>query len=235
MLTLRALFKPVGTPGPPSAGLVPPEEIRLGPFGVQPSNRWVTEVFTGETASSTIDLINHGAAPIHVVKLKPGGSDFTIHLEVVEDGKRYHLAVATNPALRTGRHIQTATLLTDSREMPEIPIELEATVRSRVFATPTSLDLPGLSLEASGPQLSLGTIYVRKVGEAGLRIDSVSSTLPFLQSEVTTQTEGQLYAIRITVDKSKVTAPSKFRGTIRVKTNDQAVRVIRIPVQGSFS
>lgn len=232
-LSLRALFKMEGRAGAVAAAF--PTEQRLGPFGIQPSNRWAVEIFYGETANTTINLINREIIPIHVKKLVPGGGDFTATLQTVEGGKEYKLLVAINPGLQIGRYTQKVTLVTDRPDMPEILIELEANVRGRVFATPASLNLPGLTLDALGPGLTLGTIYVRRVGESGLKIRSVDSNLPFVQPEVTAQAEGQLYTIRLTVNKSKVTMPSKFRGTIRVKTNDAVVPVIRIPVQGSFS
>lgn len=233
-LTLHAIFKPVD--GQPVAGFaIAAPEKQVGPFNVLPNDRWAAEVFSGESVNTTISLINREQTPVHIKKVSAGGNDFTVTLQTLEEGKRYNLQVATAQGIKTGRHTQTATVHTDSREAPEIPIQLEANVRPRVFATPTSMNLPGLSLESSGPLLSLGTIYVRKVGESGLKIDDVSSTLSFIQTEVNAQAEGQLYAIRLTVDKSKVTPGNKFRGTIRVKTNDQAVPVLRIPVQGSFS
>ncbi|MBI4469684.1 MAG: DUF1573 domain-containing protein [Acidobacteria bacterium] len=233
-LILSASFKPVeGTVQP--TGFAVPAEKRVGPFAVQPNTIWVTDVFSGDTASGTIAFINRENQPVHVKKVAAGGSAFNVQLQTLEEGQRYNVVVSTTPSLKVGEHAQTATLYTDSRATPEIPLQLEVTVRPRVFATPTSLNLPGLQLGVPSAELSLGTIYVQKVGASGLRIDEVVSTLPFIQTEVKQQADGQFYAIRVVVDKSRVTPGSKFKGTIRVRTNDDATRVIRIPVQGSFS
>ncbi len=235
-LSMIASFKMDGASGP--FAVSPADQSagkRIGPFSVSPSDRWVTETFTGEMTNGMVTLINQTKTPVHIKKVVSGGNEFTVNLQTLEDGKQYRLMFGLGSGLKIGKHTQTVKVLTDSKELPELPIELDVTVRSHVFATPTSFNLPGLSLESSGPMLNLGTIYVRKIGQAGLKIDSVTSTLPFLISEVVTHTEGQLYAIRVTVDKAKIKSSQPFHGAIRVKTNDAETPVLEIPVQGSFS
>ncbi|HSQ19868.1 MAG TPA: hypothetical protein VLR92_05785, partial [Blastocatellia bacterium] len=65
------------------------------------------------------------------------------------------------------------------------------------------------------------------------KIKSYSSTLPFIKLELTTQTEGQVYALRLTLDTTKIKTGA-FNGKVHIETNDPDVPVLEVPVQGSF-
>ncbi|MBI4469686.1 MAG: hypothetical protein HY650_10235 [Acidobacteria bacterium] len=233
-LILRANF-PIadraGQPGPP----IPPREKAIGPFTVQPDANWSTEVFTGDTATGTISFTNREQAPVQVTKVLPGGNAFTLRLQTLEAGKRFNLVIATDPGLKAGEHKQTATLVTGGDAGVEIPIALKVVVRPRVFATPTAFRLPGLQLGGLDSELNLGTIYVRKMGPSDLMVKKADSTLRFIRTEVKEEIPGLLYSIRVQVDKSKAEVGHPFRGEIRVKTNDNAVRLLSIPIEGSFN
>jgi hypothetical protein len=114
-------------------------------------------------------------------------------------------------------------------------IELAVTVYPKVFVTPTSLNLAKLSFTTEGSAANLPLIYVRKLRGGGLKLNSVTTTLPFVNMSVTTEAEGQIYTIRLTIEKSKVTMSGDFKGTIRIETNDADTPVLEVPVQGSIS
>ena len=82
---------------------------------------------------------------------------------------------------------------------------------------------------------NLPLIYVRKLRGGGLKINSVSSTLPFLTLTLSTDTEGQIYTLKVTLDRSKITTPGEFKGKILIETNDPDTPVLEVPVQGSFT
>ena len=76
-------------------------------------------------------------------------------------------------------------------------------------------------------------IYVRRLREPGLKIKSYTSTLPFLKLELLTESENQVYKIKLTVDSSKI-KPGEFKGKVRIETNDPDVPFLEVPVQGAF-
>lgn len=234
-LLLRAHFK---APSPPAGVITPdrpvPAARYAGPFSISPNDRWVTSVITGSSTSTRIYLYNREKTPVHVKKIEPGGDNFTAVIQPIEDGKRYEITVATNPALKPGQYNQVMRVLTDSASTPEIAVQLDVTVFPQVFVSPASIMLPRLPLASDLASINLPMIYVRKVREGGLRIKSVTSTLPFLNLQAATETEGQFYTIRITINKSKITGAGDFKGTIRIETNDAQSPVLEVPFQCSF-
>lgn len=231
-LLLRAYFKPAG---PPKGMITPtPPGKYVGPFSISPNDRWVTSVITGSSTTTRLYLYNRETTPVHVKKIEPGGDYFTAGIQSIEDGKRYEITLATNPRLKAGQYNQVMRVLTDSASASEIAIRLDVTVFPQVFVSPASIILPGLSLASDIASINLPMIYVRKVREGGLKIKSVTSTLPFLNLQLATETEGQFYTVRITLDKSKITGPGDYKGTIRIETNDAESPVMEVPFQCSF-
>ncbi|HJQ69560.1 MAG TPA: hypothetical protein VKA70_11335 [Blastocatellia bacterium] len=233
-LTLRGYFKP---DRPPIPGPPPPPMVnrRAGPFTMLPNDRWVTSVLTGTSTSTRMSLFNADEKPVRVKSMVVGGINFKVEMRTIEDGKRYELLVSTNPALKPGHYEQTVKITTDSPQAPEASVLLEVTVFARTFYRPTSINVQPLSLDSDLSAISLPMIYVQRLREAGLKINGVSSTLPFIKLEVLTEKEGETYAVRITFDKSLIPGVGRFNGKIRVETNDPDVPFAEIPIQVAFN
>jgi len=228
-LTLRARFK---LEAPPTAVVAAP--LNPNPvFKVEPGERWVTSTLTGSSSANTLYLYNPQAAPIHVKNVVPGGNNFTATIQPVQDGKRYQLTVTSDPALKPGHYLQTLKVLTDSAIQPEVAIEMDLTVYPKVFASPNSILMPPLPISPDVAEITWPTIYIRKVREQGLKVKSYSTTLPFLKLEMTTETEGQVYKIRLVLDPTKI-KPGEFNGKVRVETNDPDVPLLEVPIQVTF-
>jgi hypothetical protein len=228
-LILRARFKSDAPAAAPAVAPLNPNPV----FTVEPGERWTTSALAGSTSSNTFYLYNPQSKPIHLKSIVPGGSEFTATSETLQDGKRYQLNVTSNPALKPGHYVQTLKALTDSPAQPVISIEVDLTVYPRVFASPTSIIMPTLPVASDFAAINWPMIYVRKVRETGLKIKSYASTLPFLKLQMSTEVDNQVYAIKLTVDSSKI-KPGDFKGKVRIETNDPDVPVLEIPVQGSF-
>lgn len=244
-LVLRARFKaepkPLRAPPPRSAGVneppaPAPQPARVvGPFQVEPSPRWITSALAGSSSAGTIFLYNPDNNPVRVKKIEPGGSDFTVALTPIQDGKRYQLNVATNAALKPGTYNQTVRVLTDNAKLPVTELQLEATIYPRVFATPTTIMMPTLPHDAPDLEaINWPMIYIRKVREGGLKIKSFTTTVPFVKLELITEREGEVYAIKLTLDRSKI-RQGGFNGNIHIETNDRDVPVIDVPIKGIFN
>jgi len=228
-LVLRARFKtnsPVVTPVPAPLN---PNPV----FTVEPGERWTTSALVGNSSANTFYLYNPQSKPIHVKSIVPGGSNFTAALETLQDGKRYQLTVTSNSALKPGHYVQTLKALTDSSAQPVISVELDLTVYPKVFASPTSIIMPPLPVSADFAAINWPMIYIRRLREPGLKIKSYTSTLPFIKLELLTETENQIYKIKLTVDSSKIKL-GEFKGKVRIETNDPDVPLVEIPVEGSF-
>ena len=231
-LILRARFK-ADTPVNPGAPPATPPPDPNAPLTVEPGNRWTTSALLGTSTSNYFYVYNRKPTPVHVKTVVPGGNNFTAKLEPLQDGRRYQVLVSSNPALKPGHYTQTVKFLTDSTAQPEISVELDLTVYPTVFASPTLIKMPTLPSTADLSPITWPTIYVRKVREQGLKIKNYSTDLAFLKLDLLTETEGQVYKIQLTLDKSKI-KPGDFKGTIRIETNDPDSPLLEVPVQGSF-
>jgi len=229
-LTLRARFKsPSIAVGPPPPGPLNPNPVLM----VEPVDRMITSSLTGSSASNTLYIFNPQSTPVHLKNVIPGGTAFTATLSTIEDGKRYQVNVTSDPKLKPGKYLQTIRVATDSPVQPEVKIELDLTVYPKVLASPTSILMPTLSVSSDLTSVNWPSVFVRKIRERGFQINSYTSTLPFLKLDLMTETEGQAYRIRLSLDPTKI-KPGEFKGIIRINTNDPDIPVVEVPVQGSF-
>jgi len=229
-LILRARFRAPGQPPLPP----PPAALNPNPvFTVEPSDRWITSAITGSSSANTFYLYNPKETPIHLKKINPGGTDFTAKLDPIQDGKRYQLSIASNPSLKPGHYLQKLQIETDSSIQPVVNVELDVTVYPKVFASPPSIIMPQLPIGTDIDKISWPMIYVRKIREQGLKIKSYNSTLPFLKLELFTESEGQVYRLKLSLDTTKI-KPGAFNGKVHIETNEPDMPVIEVPIQGSF-
>jgi len=232
VLTLRARFKMEGQPGAAAAAVA---KVNNGPFLVEPMPRWITSAITGTSSASTLSLYNPADSPVHIKDVQVAGTDFTARLQTIQDGKRYQVVVATNPQLKPGTYRQALKVVTDSPKTPVTEIQLEATIFPRVFVTPTSIIMPTLPHDAPDlTAITWPTIYVRKIREGGLKVKSYSTDVPFLKLEMVAEREGEVYAIKMTLDQAKIKAGG-FQGKIHIETNDPEAAVIDVPIRGTFN
>lgn len=229
-LILRARFKSeAGAGAQPVAGPLNPNPV----LRVEPIDRLITSVLAGSSSSNTMYVYNPLPTPVHVKSVIPGGGAFTAGLTTIEEGKRYQLTIKSDPALKAGHYTQTVRVITDSTAQPEVKIELDLTVYPKVLASPASITMPVLPIGSQLSTINWPSVFVRKLRETGFQIKSYTSTLPFLQLGLKTETEGQSYRIQLTLDTSKI-RPGEFKGMIHIETNDADVPVIDVPVQVSF-
>ncbi|MEK6300452.1 MAG: DUF1573 domain-containing protein [Acidobacteriota bacterium] len=229
ILYLRARFTAENTPVGPPAPVKPSSA-----FNVEPADKWITSVLSGGSAANSFYLVNTQTNPVHAKTVVAGGTDFKATLEPIQDGRRYEVKVTTNPALKPGHYTQTIRITTDNPAAPETSIDVDLTVYPHVFVSPTSIIMPRLPSTSDLSAINWPVIFVRKLREGGLKIKSFSSTLPFLKLDLLTETEGQVYKIRLTLDATKI-KPGEFKGKVRIETNDPEGSVFEVPIQGSFS
>jgi hypothetical protein len=207
---------------------------RLGTFSIEPNDRWITTALKGSSPSITMHVYNNSAAPYKIKEVIPGGTDFTARLQAIQEGKRYELFITTNPALKPGQYHQKLKLITDSKESPELTIDLEATILSHIYASPNNILLPLIPTTIEESAFNLPSISVRKIRGAGLEIKKATSTLPFIVPTVTTKMEGQSYEVKLTFKQIKTLVKGPYKGKIIIETNDPDSPIVEVPIQGVF-
>lgn len=236
-LTLHVFFREKPDAKHTAAGGAPAYTpvTKVGPFDISPSDKWTTSIIRGSTSPTTLRLKTRDSKLVHITSVKSGGDSFNVTLRTIQDGSDYALYIVTNPALKPGHYDQTIDVVTDSPGTDPVPISLDLTVYPEVIVTPAQIQLPPFPVKLDAASLVIPQIYVRKVRGTGLKITSVSSSLPFLQFEVKTELADQNYIVHATVDKSKLKGPGNYDGVIKIMTDDKEAPELDVKVKLSFS
>ncbi|MEP7342271.1 MAG: hypothetical protein ABI977_31370 [Acidobacteriota bacterium] len=203
----------------------------VGPFIVGPSNQWSARVPHGMSLNGLIAVTNTTEQPIKVTKMIPGGEAFKVEMQTLEEGKRYSLNFISMANLPLGSNKQSVKLLTESKEMPELTIQLEAIVFPAVSVSPNNLVFENVLV--SDPESDL--TYLSKFlwvtlgrGE-GLQVTSMTSDLPFLKIKVeSNEPSGRSVILRVGFKEKP--AVGTHTGKIRVETNNSDVKFVELPI-----
>jgi len=203
----------------------------VGPFIVGPTNQWSSRVPHGLTASGLIAITNNTEQPVKITKLNPGGEAFKVNLQTLEEGKRYSINFNSVESLPVGSHKQTVRLATDSKETPELTVELEAVVFPAVTVNPMNLvfeNVPVSDPESDVTYLSK-FVWIRLGRGNGLEMKSMTSNLPFIKVKVES-TDGDGRSVVLRVGFSEKPPKGTHTGKLRIETNNSDVKVIELPL-----
>jgi hypothetical protein len=208
-----------------------PQGRQIGPFIVGPSNQSILRSAQGIPANGLITINNIAAQPIRITRVDPNGDAFSVNLNTLSEGKRYSLSFVSSTNLPVGSHKQTVKLATDSKEKPELEINLEAIVINAVSVNPQSLVFE--SVPVSDPEADISVLskllWVRLERGAGVEIKSISSDLSFVKVK-RDATYGQSQMVVLRVGFSEKPSKGTHKGRIRIETNDPNTKVIEIPI-----
>lgn len=155
----------------------------VGPFVVSPSNQVNRTVPVGTAADFAITVYATGNPPSHITKAVSGGGKFTVSLEPASDGSRYVVRAISANSLPLGRHQESIKLLTDSKETPEIEVQLDATVTLPLRVSPKAIAFDRVTSEEGQPPRASKFVWIMQSGGPALEIKGVQSSLPFLTAE----------------------------------------------------
>lgn len=206
----------------------------VGPFSVSPTNNWIASTISGDPIATRLYLYNNDPTPVHIKNVNPGGKTFSVGVKPIEDGKRYEVVVATDPALKPGQYKQTVIITTDSKTSPELPVYLDLTILPKVVTMPVEIIMPQLPTVIDLAALSMPKIYVRKARGGGLVIKSVKSTVSFVTPVLKTQEDGRFYTVELMFANLKKMEPGEVKGKIIIETNDEESPKIEVPIRFAF-
>lgn len=156
----------------------------IGPFVVSPSNQVNRTVPIGTAADFAITVYATGNPPSHVTKAVSGGGKFTVSLEPAADGSRYVVRAISGNNLPVGRHQESIKLATDSKETPEIEVQLDAFVTLPLRVSPKSVAFDRVTSSEEGqPPRASKFVWIMQSGGPALEIKGIQSSLPFLTAE----------------------------------------------------
>ncbi len=208
-----------------------PAGKRIGSLFVGPADRWGTEVPLGLTAGGLFSIYNDSPQPLKITKLDPGGEAFSLTLNTLEEGKRYTVNFAASTKLPLGVYHQTVKLTTDSKETPELVLELDLRVVSPVKVNPAKVVFENIPF--SLPDYDFSTLsrfaWVTITRGEGLEIKSLTSDLPFIKAKVETVTgNGQTFLLRIGFSDKPL--KGRHQGVLKIATNNKDVPLVELPL-----
>ena len=201
----------------------------VGPFIVGPTNQWSGRVPHGMSANGLMAITNNTQQPIKITRVIPGVEAFNVKLQTLEEGKRYSLEFISLTSLPVGNHAQTVKLATDSKEMPELTLELQAIVFPAVQVNPADLVFENVPVSEPESDVTFLSkfVWVRLGRGNGLEIKSMTSDLPFIKAKVESNS-GQSVVLRIGFGAKPPVGTHK--GKVRIETNNSDVNVIEVPI-----
>ena len=203
----------------------------VGPFIVGPNNQWTNHTAFGFPVNGLITVTNNTEQPIKITKMVAGGESFVVNLQTLEEGKRYSLDVLSSAKLPVGNHTQTIKLTTDSKEMPELIIDLQVVVFPAVTVNPANLVFENVPVsEADADVTYLSKFVWLKLGRGdGLEIKSMTSDLPFIKAKVESiNGNGQAIVLRVGFSEKPPVGTNK--GKLKIETNNQYVKELEVPI-----
>lgn len=208
-----------------------PEGQQVGPFLISPSDRWTGRLYQGSSDSIVFIITSTDPQARQITKVTADSQMFSGKIETLETGRRWMITIVNSALLKAGAVSDTIRIATDSSAYPELRIQLQAGVEPVIVAMPNKVNFGVLPI--SNPEFDAGRtgkfIFLRQLRGAGLEVRKVSSTLPFLRTEVQEDVKGVSCRILIMFDKEKLTA-GEYSGKITIETNNPITPVAEVSI-----
>jgi hypothetical protein len=207
--------------------VVPPIELKPGPA-------FYVVTRQGEDKAAFIEIINHREQPLVISDVRSESSRFTTKLEVKAPGKQYVLKLFLDGHAEAGQKTEKILLTTEPNESPPMTILANTIIQPRVYTFPASVDLGALPIGLATDKASVSrlaqTLMVYRLNSTGFEV-SVSTDLEFLDVESERGPNGDRYQITLTLIPERI-VPGEIDGLVRIETNDEAFRLLEVPVVG---
>lgn len=203
---------------------------------IQPQNRvYFFDVIRGQTPHKDLELINHQDRPLTVLEVKSGTPRyFETALETLEAGQRYKLTLKLASDAPRGNRQERILVVTDSPDLPEIPIYPRAAIREVVDAKPDRVHFSTMTFESLRQEgLTERHLRVSKHQGQDFKLLDVSADVSFVEAEATEETPGQAYIVTVRIDAEKAVR-GEIAGTLRIRTNDSDFPELKLPITGKI-
>lgn len=204
------------------------------PVEFDPQSRVYFFTVTGERAERDIVVQNNEPQPLKIVSVTSSNPLFRPGIRTLEEGRRYKVTIALDPAASVGKHDGRITLATDNPKHPAIPLHAFAQVRNTVATDPSKVDY-GLTAFASINRVSIRSreVLVTKTGAKDFVVKRATVDVPFMEVEVESHKRGESAIVTVRIDPKRA-KKGEFKGTLLIETNDAKFPLLRIPVTGKL-
>jgi len=209
----------------------------IPPIEVAPRPVFIVSTTRGETASATLNIVNHEPKPLYIQGVKSDSTRFKVQLGSVDPGQNYTLKLTLTGQAKAARLKEDIFLFTSSEESPVLTVPAYTVVRERVHTFPEQIDLGVIHLAELQRRPDLiqrheETLMVYQ--EKGKAFKAMALTdLTFLRIVSEPARSGDRCQLTIIVDGDMLT-PGKIEGNIGIQTNDPEFPLLNVPVTGEI-
>jgi hypothetical protein len=207
------------------------------PIDVLPYSAVFLTSFRGETVERFLSIVNNVVEPLLIKEVRSEGESFHAELQTIRENMEYRLSVRSNPNAPPGKYKEILWLSTNNENIPRLKIIVNNYIKNEVYAFPEEIDLGTIRLEdlekEAGMEGVLSQTVLVKHREAKDFTIQVEHDLPFIKVSQTPASGSDTYRLDIVPRKEKLTK-GKIGGVIRVRTNDEDVPELTIPVVGEI-
>jgi hypothetical protein len=222
-------------------GDVPDREFRVvatvrPAVDVEPRAAFFVAVTRGERSGSSVDIVNHDAAPLHVLGIEQALARATARVEPIEPGRRYRLWLAVQGDGEAGALAEVIRVRTDHPKHPLLLVQVNTLVRERVYSFPPQIDLgliegARIAREPAVADFLGQTLMVYSQGSSDFQLKA-HTDVPFLSLHVERSRFQDRYQIEVKLIPERL-QPGATAGHIVLDTNDRQFPRLLVPVRAT--
>ncbi len=194
-------------------------------------------VYQHEAGHRSIRVVNNREQPLTISRLEQQGDHFQASIKPVESGRVYELQVTVPETVPPGKYTEAVFLYTDDPKIPRHMVPVNIIVKPELSVSPEAVDFGRVNLKELARNPSMGellrqTLILRK--RAGkFSITSLSSDIPGVTALQSPEASAASEAFRIdvTLVRDRLQA-GPLNGSVRIRTNDERIPEIVVPVRG---
>lgn len=207
--------------------IVPPIELK-------PTTAFYVVTTEGKDKSASIEIINHREQPLNIKQATSNSDRFTTKLETVTAGKHYRLELLLDGNSPSGEQSEKITLETGEGKTGTMSIQANTIIREPVYTAPKTIDMGALPEKVAGDAIAVASLaqilMVYRPDTTDFEIEAFTD-LDFVNIESERGPNGDRYQLTLTLIPEKV-VPGKIEGLVMIKTNDNRIKTLEIPVSG---
>jgi len=207
--------------------IIPPIEFR-------PYAAFFVATHFGKQQTASIEIINHRDQPLVLTGVQSDSERYSTQLDTIEPGQHYRLSLILDGTAKPGQKKDKIVLLSDPPMKKPLRVQANTIIREAVYTFPETVELGSLPSKVATDTdavLRLSqTLMVYRPDTTDFEIEA-SVNLDFLKLESERGPAGDRYQLTLTLIPEKV-VPGKIEGMVNIKTNDDTVGTLEVPVSG---
>jgi hypothetical protein len=183
----------------------------------------------GARTQTSVDIVNHSAAPMRAVSVDVPTDRVFAELVAVDPGRRYRLTLTLDNRGAAGKELVPIVVHTDSPTTPVVRVLAVTFLRERVYTFPDAVDLGALPKTAWTTGLAQ-TLMVYQTGGSDFEV-TFSTDVPGLAIRAERGRASDRWQATLALDPSAIQVGT-IHGSVIIHTNDPDFPTLAVPVTG---